>query len=243
MTTEAQDTAAEAAGPMQHFRTETPPAENADLDRGLRFAHVMMTVMQDQSNDAVAFAQALADLLMAKGIIRADEIETPLTKARAELEKVIMPRVRLADMGDKYEDNRTVVIDCASRLHLCQARCCSFRFFLTKQDLDEGIAKWDYGNPYWIRQAQDGYCCHSDPQTRGCTIHAQRPHTCRQYDCRNDTRVWVDFEKRIPAPMGELTGNPPIAMAEVAYRNSHEQEAEAQAAGGGSGAEPTPPEA
>ena len=24
---------------------------------------------------------------------------------------------------------------------------------------------------------------------------------CRKYDCRNDVRVWIDYEKRIPAPL------------------------------------------
>jgi Fe-S-cluster containining protein len=128
--------------------------------------------------------------------------------------------VRLADMGDKYADDQIVEIDCASRIHLCHARCCTFKFFLTKQDLDEGIARWDYGNPYWIRQADDGYCMHSDPQTRACTVWAQRPHTCRKYDCRNDKRVWLDFDKMIPAPMPDVSSNAPVAMAEVALQNS-----------------------
>jgi hypothetical protein len=75
-------------------------------------------------------------------------------------------------------------------------------FPLSTTDLDEGVIRWDYGQPYMIRQrASDGYCVHNDPASRGCTVHAQRPATCRRYDCRNDTRVWLDFEARIPAPM------------------------------------------
>jgi Fe-S-cluster containining protein len=33
-----------------------------------------------------------------------------------------------------------------------------------------------------------------------CTIYERRPGACRAYDCRNDRRVWLDFEARVPAP-------------------------------------------
>jgi Fe-S-cluster containining protein len=191
-----------------------------EIERGLRFAHVMMTVNQDQGNEAVAYVQALADVLVEKGILKHEELEEPLEAARKEVAQVLMPRVRLADIGDKYAEGQAVEIDCLERLHLCLGRCCSFKFFLTKQDLDEGVARWDYGNPYWIKQASDGYCIHSDPHTRACTIHAQRPHICRQYDCRNDKRVWIDFEQRIPAPLQAITGDAPVALAEVAMQNT-----------------------
>jgi len=191
-----------------------------EIERGLRFAHVMMSVNQDQGNEAVAYVQALADVLVEKGILQHEELEEPLEHAREEVAQVLMPRVRLADMGDKYAEGQAVEIDCASRIPLCYAHCCTFRFFLTKQDLDEGLARWDYGNPYWIKQAADGYCTHSDPQTRACTIHTKRPHICRQYDCRNDKRIWTDFEQRIPAPMQAIRGDTPVAMAEVAMQNT-----------------------
>src|SRR5207302_6043523 len=142
-----------------------------EVERGLRFAHVMLSVNQEQGSEAVAYVQALADLLVAKGIIEQDELDAPLEQARQEVAQVPMPRVRLAEMGDKYDDGESIEIDCASRIPLCHARCCTFKFFLTKQDLDEGAAKWDYGNPYWIKQAADGYCAHSEPTTRGCLIH------------------------------------------------------------------------
>jgi Fe-S-cluster containining protein len=191
-----------------------------EIERGLRFAHVMMSVNQDQGNEAVAYVQALADVLVEKGILQHEELEEPLERAREEVAQVLMPRVRLADMGDKYAEGQSVEIDCASLIPLCHARCCTFRFFLTKQDLDEGVVRWDYGNPYWIKQTAEGFCIHSDPQTRACTIHTKRPHICRQYDCRNDKRVWIDFEQRIPAPMQVISGDAPVAMAEVAMQNT-----------------------
>lgn len=193
------------------------------LERGLRFAHVMLSVNQDQGNEAVAYVQAIAEVLVQKGLVTTEELEEPLERARQEIEKLHMPRVRLAEMGDKYAPDQAVDIDCASLIPLCHARCCSFKFFLTKQDLEEGAARWDYGNPYWIRQAPDGFCIHSDPGTRACAIHARRPHVCRKYDCRKDKRVWLDFEKRIPAPMPERSGNAPVALAEVALQNTIRQ--------------------
>jgi Fe-S-cluster containining protein len=191
-----------------------------DLDRGLQFANVVLTVNQEQGNEAVAYAQALLELLVRKGIIGEEEIEEPLERARQEIGNVLMPRVRLGDMGDKRADGQGVDIDCPSLLHLCRARCCTFKFYLTKQDLDEGVARWDYGNPYWIRQGNDGYCSHCDPTTRGCTIHEDRPQVCRRFDCRHDKRIWVDFERGILAPPQPTIADAPVAMAEVALQNT-----------------------
>ena len=81
-------------------------------------------------------------------------------------------------------------------------RCCKLTVALSSADLDEGVIRWDYGQPYMIRQrASDGFCVHNDPATHGCTVHAQRPLVCRKYDCRDDARVWIDYDKRIPAPL------------------------------------------
>ncbi len=191
-----------------------------DLDRGLQFANVMLTVNQEASTEAAIYGKALLELLVEKGILEADEVEEALDLARKDIAKVLMPRVRLGDMGDKRADAKGVDVDCASLLPLCHARCCSFKFFLTKQDLDEGIARWDYGNPYWIRQGDDGYCVHCDPTTRGCTIYMDRPHVCRRFDCRNDKRIWLDFEKRVVAPRPPCSAEAPVAMAEVALQNT-----------------------
>lgn len=89
-----------------------------------------------------------------------------------------------------------------------------------------------------MRQGDDGYCVHCDPATRGCAIHARRPHVCRQYDCRGDRRVWLDFERAIPAPYAPAGGNAPVALAEVALRNTmrasqaNEEEDEARTTAG-----------
>lgn len=196
-----------------------PPTARQVLERAFVFSNVMNAVNQDQGKETIACVQALTEVLLQNGIVRAAELEKSLKQARERIATHPLPAVRLANLGDKYSEGQTAEIDCASLVHLCKARCCTFKFYLTKQDLDEGAARWDYGNPYWIKQGGDGFCVHSDRATRVCTIHAQRPHVCRAYDCRKDKRVWIDFEQRIPAPMPETSGDAPVAMAELAMRN------------------------
>ncbi len=104
------------------------------------------------------------------------------------------------DLGGPKREAFTADVPCAELMPLCEARCCTLSFALSTEDLDEGVIRWDYGQPYLIRQrASDGYCVHNDPDDHGCTVHALRPRVCRSYDCRKDTRIWDDFAQRIPA--------------------------------------------
>ena len=109
--------------------------------------------------------------------------------------------IYLTEGGDKYALDRThEPIDCDARVALCHAACCRLRVPLTHQDLDEGIVQWDRGQPYLNRQRADGYCVHCDPASLRCATYEQRPGLCRSYDCRGDSRIWIDFERRIPNP-------------------------------------------
>jgi Fe-S-cluster containining protein len=103
--------------------------------------------------------------------------------------------------GDKYApENRHVEIDCADRLDLCHAACCRLRVALSHQDIAEGVAQWDERQPYLNRQGADGFCVHCDHSTHRCDIYPQRPGLCRSFDCRHDSRIWLDFARRIPNP-------------------------------------------
>jgi Fe-S-cluster containining protein len=109
--------------------------------------------------------------------------------------------IHLCEGGDKYAlDAEHAPIDCAARLSLCHAACCRLGVPLTRQDLDEGVVRWDRDQPYLNQRQPDGYCVHCDEDSRCCTIYAYRPGLCRTYDCRRDGRIWVDFDGRIPAP-------------------------------------------
>jgi Fe-S-cluster containining protein len=111
-------------------------------------------------------------------------------------------RVRLNQVDDK----RAVIspdIDCAANLHLCHGRCCSFTVSLAPEDLREGKLAWELEDPYVLRRnARTGYCEHLDGKG-GCDVYEDRPAICRSYDCRQDRRVWLDYDARVPAPMPE----------------------------------------
>jgi Fe-S-cluster containining protein len=189
-----------------------------DIERGLQFSNILNSLNLDQSREILALVQALTTLLIRAGMVEPEDLQQALEMTRRPLAARATPTVRLADKGDKYAEGQTAEVDCAALIHLCQSRCCTFKLFLTKQDLDEGAARWDYGNPYWLARNEDGYCVHSDPRTRACTIHPKRPHVCRSYDCRDDERVWTDYANRVPAPMFKLTAQIPVAMMEDVIR-------------------------
>src|SRR5689334_10088174 len=88
-------------------------------------------------------------------------------------------RLMLGDAENKYATEPKGP-NCAELLPICEARCCTFHFWLSTQDLDEGVIRWDYGRPYFIKQrVEDGYCVHNHPESRGCTVYSHRPRPCR----------------------------------------------------------------
>jgi hypothetical protein len=147
-----------------------------------------LTKRLDHDTPATATIEAAVDQVVA----------TTVANVRAADDGASRVGIDLSDEGSKYAVEGPD-IPCAELIPLCRARCCTFVFALSTEDLDEGVIRFDYGQPYMIRQRSDGYCVHNDAAL-GCTAHAQRPRTCRLYDCRDDKRVWIDYEKRIPAP-------------------------------------------
>jgi Fe-S-cluster containining protein len=88
-----------------------------------------------------------------------------------------------------------VAVNCAERMHVCQAVCCKLAFALRPSEVEAGSVKWDLGHPYMVRHAADGYCVHNDRRTGFCGVYADRPHVCRRYSCANDPRIWKDFDR------------------------------------------------
>lgn len=142
----------------------------------------------------------LIDLLVAKGSL-SEGHRRHLARVARHDDGTPEPKVRLRQYVDKYEMEGAEPIDCEARLHLCKARCCGFAIELTTQDLEEGKLRWDVMNPYLLPKEADHQCVYLDRGNGRCTVHPIRPATCRQYSCRTDKRVWIDFEQRIPAPM------------------------------------------
>jgi hypothetical protein len=87
----------------------------------------------------------------------------------------------------------------------------------------EGVIKWDLGRPYLIAQEKDGYCTHFERGTCRCTVREQRPVPCRGYDCRNDKRIWLDFENKIVNPNIHRADWPQSEVAARAEGNGNGQ--------------------
>ncbi len=181
---------------------QEPDAIRKDLNGGLRFLHTMSMQTKNEVVEANAQLSALVEELVSHSLIDLRALEQRRNKSRTrEAERAMeQAHVNVSENVDKYTLTDLPVIDCEARIPLCKGRCCKLFFALSFQDLDEHVVKWDYSKPYNIRHREDGYCVHNDPQTRGCGVYTNRPAICRSYDCSKDVRIWIDFEKRIPAP-------------------------------------------
>lgn len=182
-----------AADPSEQLRQE--------FVGGLLYCHDRENTNTSKTLEVTAFSYALIELLLEKGLITEDELNA---RKRRVAERLVE---KLKDEGtgvmlqqpeiDKYAFEGGARIDCENRVHLCRAACCRLRFALSRQDLEEGVVKWELSRPYLIRRGDDGYCGHLERESRGCTIYDHRPVPCRAYDCRADKRIWADFEQRV----------------------------------------------
>lgn len=167
----------------------------------------------------LAIEETRADLItLAARVVALTETVAVSTSAPAALEAAVdartdelRPQIAAADalgpgrlhLGgdvDKYAVSNADGPPCLELLPICRARCCGLVFGLSTQDLDEGIIKWDHGQPYLIRHDADGLCTHQVRATGECGCYQARPAPCRSYDCRRDPRIWTDFDQRLLAP-------------------------------------------
>lgn len=106
-------------------------------------------------------------------------------------------RVRLSVVPDKHAVPSPPDLDCLALAPLCKMRCCrELDIELSEQDLTDGI-RWQLEAPYLLARNPQG-CVYLSEE--GCGCYAIRPGTCRSYDCRGDSRIWLDFENKLPAP-------------------------------------------
>lgn len=187
----------------QAKQDERAEGTGGDLGRGLIYIHEKLGTRILEHQKLSAHVYALTEALIANGTLSLREFERRKGAAEEAMMEEALTRWEgaqvLTDETDKYAVEG-VKINCAERMHLCKAACCRLSFYLSKQDLREGVVRWDVGQPYHILHREDGWCNHCDPTTKRCNVHEQRPLTCRSYDCRNDARIWEDFEKAIPNP-------------------------------------------
>jgi Fe-S-cluster containining protein len=189
----------------KHRPTEgAPPAAPAvppeDIESALRFLHLVDMETKARVAELSATVHAMLETLVGAGHLplEAYEKRKHLTVLRENERAQGEAGVMVANIPDKYALADLPQIDCAARLPLCRARCCTFSFPLSVQDLDERVVRWNYAAPYRIAQRPDGCCVHLG-EGGECGVYANRPGVCRSYDCRRDPRIWVDFERRIPA--------------------------------------------
>jgi Fe-S-cluster containining protein len=191
---------------MRPDQSLEPTAElRQEIVEGFRYVHHQLGANTGKALESASFLYALIELLMKKGLLTEGE----LNAQKVEVAQRLVEKFRELGMGavfqdpehDKYTFNETeVTLDCENRLPLCKAACCRLTFALSRQDIEEGIVKWDFGRPYMIAHDADGYCRHLDRQGCRCTVYANRPVPCRAYDCRKDKRIWADFENRVINP-------------------------------------------
>jgi hypothetical protein len=180
------------------------PPSRREIEEGLAYLHARVGATAARVLESASFVYALIELVVERGLLSIEEIDA----RKKQLAPRLLKRFESQDEGvaiqhsahDKYETPQEVQIDCANRLHLCKAACCKMVFPLSQQDVEEHVVHWELGQPYVIAKGEDGYCRHLDRQCLRCTVHAARPLPCRVYDCRNDPRIWLDFEGRVINP-------------------------------------------
>ena len=143
--------------------------------------------------------ETLIEIMLGAGALRPGHAEL-IARLRKRVELSRTTPVALAAESDKYSVEGEP-IDCESRLALCQARCCSFGVVLSRQDVEEGQLRWELDRPYRLPRDETGYCANLGHDDARCQRYDHRPATCRTYTCREDRRVWLDFDARIPAPL------------------------------------------
>jgi hypothetical protein len=178
---------------------------NQDILRGLVYTHNRANANTSELHHTSATVGALVDLLVESGLVNTEELDGRRKQLSEQLKRDYLERGMAVAMQDfevsKYEFKGGAEIDCENRLHLCKAACCRLPFALSRQDVQEGVVKWELGQPYMNARDEDGYCSHLERGPCRCTVYQQRPIPCRGYDCRKDERIWNDFENRVVNPM------------------------------------------
>jgi hypothetical protein len=183
------------------------PSETRELEAGLRFLHTMCMQTKLAVERIDSIVTALARELEARKLVDPEAVNLRLEATHQEARA--RNREQTHVVVGPATDKQTVAspdIDCAQLLPLCKARCCRLTVHLSFQDLDDGL-RWEYARPYELKRDATGYCVHK--LEHGCGVYDRRPSVCRAYDCRNDKRVWTDFENRIPAPLEYTDRDPP----------------------------------
>lgn len=194
------------------------PVTREELETALRHANYLISQLRDEllqlAAQVVVLEEHLADRGHADGDALLGELPEMVENVLVSDEADDPIRVEYSEtVADKYAIE-SPPIPCEELLPICEARCCKLNFMLSTQDLEETVARFDYGRPYWNLQNDAGWCVHCQPGTHGCGIYENRPAPCRRFDCRGDARIWIDFDKRIIAPPSAMSDSDEMHTSE-----------------------------
>jgi Fe-S-cluster containining protein len=174
------------------------------VSEGLLYAHSRLNANTAKTLEAASFLYALIELLSESGIITIEGLDERKQAVGCRLAEEFKQKSMGAMLQDpeydKYNFNQETTIDCEARIHRCRGACCRIPFALSKQDIHEGIVRWDLGRPYLIEHGDGGYCIHMKGSTHTCGIYQNRPVPCRAFNCSGDERIWLDFANMVENP-------------------------------------------
>ena len=154
--------------------------DEEQMAAGIGYCHTQIKKVANQTFVAAAEVAALARILQSKGLLTEEEFLSHREAEGKRLEK----STRTSVSASRSRNGRRIIaidastlpqVDCEARYHQCHGACCAMHFWLTVQDLEEGVVRWDLGRPYIIRQGSDGRCVHQDRGTLRCSVYEQRP--------------------------------------------------------------------
>lgn len=193
--------------------TGMDPTAEDELERQLRHASFFVQASLEQHGRLTGkldvYLTSLIELLMDKGVIEAEDLATTVdanrrekdseSRARFETDGMLpaWPTIMVRQDDPDEPVAPEIEVDCAARMHVCQAVCCSLPFPLSAAEVEAGDVRWDLGHPYVIRQTAEGWCTHNDRSTGGCDVYGKRPAVCRGYSCAEDDRIWADFDNMV----------------------------------------------
>jgi Fe-S-cluster containining protein len=199
---------------LDGFASLTHLAElDRQVERGSLFTQATLQRGFARIEGAEVLLAAVVRALAAKGVVSPEELgvtfeEDDVDDAAPPMEvpagtdpdappKIKWPTIAVRVDDPDADDEPDVQVDCAARMHVCQAVCCRLKFPLSAPEVDGGLVKWDIGHPYVIRHESNGMCTHNVASTGGCEVYDHRPGVCRRYSCFGDTRIWKDFDNMV----------------------------------------------
>lgn len=140
-------------------KTEIISKFHKDLSSGLLYTHTRINASSTKTLETASFLYALIELLNEKGILTIEELDERKKQIAARLvKKFVESGIGLLYQDpeyDKYTFEHEADVDCQGKLSVCRAICCKFPFALSRQDVEEGIIRWEFGRPYLIAHGSD----------------------------------------------------------------------------------------